>query len=100
MLGDCLYLGDTSIEPPFWIPASIHGAAGMNAPVREGILKRNAQTVKLWLAPGQAVPSAKIAGGGCPAHCRYSPPLVKAGLREPATGAAFHGSVLCRFLLS
>src|SRR5258708_9232641 len=89
-----------TIEHPFWVPASIHGVGGKNAPVREGILKRNAQTVKLRLAPGQAVPSAKIAGGACPAHCGYSPPLVKAGLLDPGTVAAFHSAVLCRFLLS
>src|SRR6266699_2248565 len=60
-------------------------------PLREGILKRNAQTVRHWLAPGIALPSARIAGGTCAPHCNYPPSLVKGALLEPGTEAAFQG---------
>src|SRR5260370_7337073 len=43
----------------------VEGMRGKNAarrrecPLREGIFKRNAQTVRLWLAPGESVPLDK-----------------------------------------
>jgi len=64
--------------------------AGRNS-LRGPFLKRNGQTVRHWLAPGEAVPSTKIPGGTCPAHCGYPPSLVKARLPLPNTGAACMG---------
>src|SRR5258708_30614739 len=61
----------------------------MHIPCGTPFLERNDKTVRHPLPGVRAVPSTRIPGGRCPAHCGYPPPLVKAGLREPGTGAAF-----------
>ncbi len=63
-------------------------------PLRDAVLQRNGETVRRPMPGVEAVPSTRIPGGACPAHCGYPPLLVKAGLPELGTEAASQGGSL------